>query len=361
MTLVSLAARALSSLAVVGASLWLVPALWFRLPGPEGLRTTVAALAAVLGLVCVIALWWPQASAIRWRLMGSYLMLLVASLAWWASITPRADRDWAPEVAHLVEGQVVTPARDEASPASARTEAATQGEVLHLEQVRNFVWHSAEDYTPRWESRDYPLEELTSVDLLTSHWMGPQIAHTLVSFGFADGRYLAFSVEIRKERTEQFSTLGGMFKQYELAVIAADERDIIRVRSNVRGEQVHLYRVQMPREMIRELLLAYVDEAETLRTQPRFYNTATSNCTTLVYAMMTRLTDGLPLDYRLLLSGYLPEYVADQDALSDAAPFAELKASSLINPAAIAADEHPDGDFSRLIRVGIPGADRPSY
>ena len=120
MTLVSLAARALSSLAVVGASLWLVPALWFRLPGPEGLRTTVAALAAVLGLVCVIALWWPQASAIRWRLMGSYLMLLVASLAWWASITPRADRDWAPEVAHLVEGQVVTPARDEASTASAR-------------------------------------------------------------------------------------------------------------------------------------------------------------------------------------------------------------------------------------------------
>lgn len=352
MTLASLAARAMGSLAVVGASLWLVPALWFRLPGPEGLRTIVAALAAVLGLVCVIALWWPQASTIRWRLMGCYLMLLVASLAWWASITPRADRDWVPEVAHLIEGQVVTPARDE---------AATQGEVLHLEQVRNFVWHSIENYTPRWESRDYPLEELTSVDLLTSHWMGPQIAHTLVSFGFADGRYLAFSVEIRKERTEQFSTLGGMFKQYELAVIAADERDIIRVRSNVRGEQVHLYRVQMPREMIRELLLAYVDEAETLRTQPRFYNTATSNCTTLVYAMMTRLTDGLPLDYRLLLSGYLPEYVADQDALSDAAPFAELKASSLINPAAIAADNHPDGDFSRLIREGIPGADRPSY
>ncbi|WP_176503533.1 DUF4105 domain-containing protein [Cobetia sp. 5-11-6-3] len=343
MSLTSIVLRSVTSLALLGASLWLMPALWFRLPGPEGLRTTLAVLAGALSLICVIALWWPQLHAIRWRLAGSYLMLLVASLGWWNSITPRADRDWAPEVEHLVEGSL------------------SQDDILHLEQVRNFEWRTPEDYTPRWESRDYPLDQLTSVDLLTSHWMGPQIAHTLVSFGFADGRHLAFSVEIRKERDEAFSTLGGMFKEYELAVIAADERDIIRVRSNVRGEQVHLYRVQMPRELIRELLLAYVDEAETLRTQPRFYNTATSNCTTLVYAMMTRLTDGLPLDYRLLLSGYLPKYVADQDALSDAAPFAELKARSLINPAAIAADEHPDGDFSRLIREGIPGADSPSF
>lgn len=357
MSLVSGIVRAALSITMLGAATWLTPALWFRLPGPEVLRIGIAVLVGTLALLCVVALWWPQASTLRWRLAGSYLMLLVASLAWWHSIAPQADRDWAEEVAHLVEGRVIEGQESQTQP----DEGHSRGAVLHLDHVRNFEWHTPEDFTPHWESRDYPLDELTSVDLLTSHWMGPQIAHTLVSFGFADGRYLAFSVEIRKERTEVFSTLGGMFKQYELAVIAADERDIVQVRSNVRGEEVHLYRVQMPQEMMRELLLAYVDEAETLRTQPRFYNTAFSNCTTLVYAMMTRLTDGLPLDYRLLLSGYLPEYVADQGALSDTAPFAELKARSLINPAALAADQQPDGDFSRLIREGIPGADQPSF
>ncbi|WP_158772421.1 Lnb N-terminal periplasmic domain-containing protein [Cobetia sp. L2A1] len=355
MSLTSGIARAALSLTMLGAAVWLVPALWFRLPGPEALRISISGLVAVLALLCVVALWWPSASAIRWRLAGGYLMLLVASVAWWHSITPQADRDWAPEVEHLVEGHVIKGGINTSGINK------TQGDILHLDRVRNFEWHTAQDFTPHWESREYPLDELRSVDLLTSHWMGPQIAHTLVSFGFSDGRYLTFSVEIRKERDEQFSTLGGMFKQYELAVIAAEESDIVRVRSNVRGEEVHLYRVQMPQAMIRELLLAYVDESEALHSRPHFYNTAFSNCTTLVYAMMTRLTDGLPLDYRLLLSGYLPEYVADQDALSDVVPFDALKARSLINPAALAADQQSAGDFSRLIREGIPGADRPSF
>src|SRR3546814_1113198 len=107
--------------------------------------------------------------------------------------------------------------------------------------------------------------------MLLSYWMGPLIAHTLVSFGFRDGRHLAFSIEIRKERGEAYSALGGFFRKFETSLIAADERDIVRLRSNVRREDVDLYRVALSPSAIRSLFLAYLTEAESLRRRPRWY------------------------------------------------------------------------------------------
>ena len=90
------------------------------------------------------------------------------------------------------------------------------------------------------ESRTYSLAHLTDVDLIMSYWGNEAIAHTIISFGFDTGPRLAFSIEIRKEREEAYSTIAGFFKQYELAIVAADERDVVRVRSNVRGEDVRI-------------------------------------------------------------------------------------------------------------------------
>ncbi|STZ06705.1 Uncharacterised protein [Moraxella ovis] len=62
------------------------------------------------------------------------------------------------------------------------------------------------------------------MDLALSIWGNENIVHTLVTFGFADGQRLAFSVEIRKEVGESFSNIGGFFRQFELSVIAVDEK-----------------------------------------------------------------------------------------------------------------------------------------
>src|SRR5690606_25198874 len=128
-------------------------------------------------------------------------------------------------------------------------------------------------------------------------------------FGFDDGRFLAFSVEIRRERDEEFSEWAGFFKQYELSIIAADERDIVRVRSNVRGEDVTLYRLTLDASQRRALFVAYVEEANRLAATPRFYDTVTTNCTTLVYRLARPIIGHLPLDRRLLQTGLLPEYL----------------------------------------------------
>jgi len=183
------------------------------------------------------------------------------------------------------------------------------GNRVTLYNVRNFEWRSNSDYMQRWEARSYDLEHLESVDMIMSYWTGPAIAHMLVSFGFDDGRHVVFSVEIRREKRESYSEFGGFFKEFELSIIAADERDVIRVRTNVRREDAYLYRLRMPLSAMRSLFLGYIDEANGLLRAPRFYNTITANCTTLVYHMMKRIVGYLPLSYRLLLSGYLPQYV----------------------------------------------------
>lgn len=314
---------------------WGVLALWYQVPvDAPAIRAAVAALWAVLASLALVRGWRKR----RWG--GFFLVTLgfVALLGWWRTIEPSNNRDWADDVAEMTTGTV-------------------QGNIVTLSHVRDFDWRSEKHYTPRWEARSYDLDRLRSVDMILSYWMGPAIAHTLVSFGFEDGEQLVFSVEIRKERDETFSAIGGFFKQFENSIVAARERDVVRVRTNARGEDDYLYRIDMPPEAMRSLFLAYVDEANALIRKPQFYNTLTANCTTIVYHMMQRIIYGLPLDYRLLLSGYLPSYVYEVGGLIDSVPLEELTARGRITERARAADRDPD--FSRAIRVGVPGIELP--
>jgi hypothetical protein len=164
-------------------------------------------------------------------------------------------------------------------------------------------------------------------------------------------------VEIRRQKTQTFSEVGGFFKEFELSVIAADERDVIRLRTNVRGEDDYLYRLQLPKTAIRSLFLAYVDEANSLIDAPRFYNTVSVNCTTLVYQMMKRIVGHLPLDYRLLFSGYLPEYVHSVGGLDSRYTLDELSRRGHITERALQSDR--SDSFSADIRRGLLGNDSP--
>ena len=184
--------------------------------------------------------------------------------------------------------------------------------------------------------------------------MGDAIAHIMVSFGFA-GDHVAISIETRKEKGEAYSSIAGFFKRYELIYVVGDERDLIRVRSNYRRpqEQVYLYRTRMNHDNARRLFLEYVGRINQLKERPAFYNTLTTNCTTDVWSLARALsTTQVPLDWRVLLSGYFPAYAYDLGSLDTRLPFAELKARSLINEKAHAAAADPE--FSSRIRAGLP-------
>ncbi|WP_312565093.1 DUF4105 domain-containing protein [Comamonas sp.] len=303
-----------------------------------------AALALVWGFAWLILFGY---GALQQRVLPIFaggLALMLGLLVWWETIDPQSERAWAADVAQLVAIET-----DKHQP-----------DVVHLRNVRNFVWRSDTAFTPRWEARSYDLSQLESVDVALSYWMGPAIAHTLVSFGFADGQHVVFSIEIRKEQHEQFDALAGFFKQYEMALVAADERDILAVRTNVRGEQVHLYRVNMAQDSMRELFMAYARQASQLAFAPRFYNTLTANCTTIVWQLARRIGQELPTDWRLLASGYLPEYLRDVGALASMQPLELQRAQGHITqraqtwqPPAHGTDAEISADFSRHIRQGM--------
>jgi hypothetical protein len=296
---------------------------------PEPFRLVPPVLVGVFSLATVVCL----ASHKRWVALGAFLSAFAVFLVWWATITPRSDRDWAPEVARAPT-------------------AVVNGDKAVVSNVRNFAWRSETDFDPVWETRTYDLSAITDVDLIMSYWMGEVIAHTIVSFGFADGQRLAFSIETRKERHEGFSSVAGFFKQFELAIVAADERDVVRVRSNIRGEDVRVYRLRMSPENGRLLFREYLEEANDLARMPRFYNTATSNCTTLVFDLVRVVHPGLPLDYRVVLAGYLPDYAYAVGALDNNLPFERLRELAHIHDKAIGSDA--DLDFSAKIRECIP-------
>jgi hypothetical protein len=312
---------------VVAAFAWGAAALHFDGPRPAWLAN---GLAAAWGLAGLAVLWrvWPF-----WRALIALSVGFAVLLLWWTHIPARNDRDWQPDVARVPRADV-------------------RGDTLTLYDVRNFDYLSETDFTPRWEDRTYDLSRLQGLDLFMSYWSGPSIAHTIASWDFGDGQHLAISIETRKERGEEYSAIGGFFRQYELCYIAADERDVVRLRTNYRGEQVYLYRIRVPPERARRLLLAYVDDMNELAAHPRFYNAATQNCTTTIRMLNERLGAVPRWDWRVLANGYADQMLYERGAIDTGLPFAELKTRSLINDRAKAADQDPS--FSTRIRDGLP-------
>jgi Domain of unknown function (DUF4105) len=329
--LLRFAGTLLATLIVGFSAIWGAFALWYRTPGGQALKRLSVLLWVGFNLTLMIAFWQGR-TAVG---LLAFAVVFGVLLIWWQRIAPSNDRIWADDVAQMSSG-------------------AVDGNRVTLHNVRNFDWRSNTDYTQRWETRHYALDHLNSVDMIMSYWKGPAIAHMLISFGFDDGEHVVFSVEIRREKIESYSEIGGFFKEFELSVIATDERDVIRLRTNVRGEDDYLYRLCMPVSAMRSLFLAYIDEANTLVGAPRFYNTITVNCTTLVYHMMRRIVGYLPLSYRLVFAGYLPEYVYRVGGLDERYSLQELRALGRITDRAKKSDR--SDTFSADIRQGIPGA-----
>lgn len=317
------------------ASAWSALALWYQAPGGPKMRAAAIAAWLALAAACLIGVWHDWFAVAVCTFAAAFAGLLI----WWIRLAPSNDRDWADDVAQMVRGTV-------------------QGDCVTLQNVRNFAWRSETDYTPRWETRGYDLALLSNLDMIVSYWSGHAIAHMLVSFGFDDGAHVVFSVEIRREKSESFSEIGGFFKEFELCIIAADEHDIVRLRTNVRREDTFLFRLNMPVAAMRSLLLAYIDEANSLARAPRFYHTITGNCTTLVWRMLKKIVRPLPFSYRVLLSGYLPEYVYEVGALDPRYPIEELRRLGYISERARGADQ--GAGFSGDIRAGVPALKSPA-
>ena len=325
--------RWLGAIAVLAFTVWGALALALVGPGGDKGRLVLAAVFGVAGLAAAVALILQRGLRIA---LPVFAVALVAIGLWWNTLRPSNERAWQPEVARLAY-------------------ATVNGDMVTVHNIRNFDYRTETDFTPAYYDRTYDLNKLDSADLVAVYWMGPAIAHLFLSFGFGDD-HLAVSIEARKEKGEGYSSAKGFFRQYELYYVVADERDVVRVRTNYRKdppEDVYVYPLRAPRENLRRVFLEYISQMNALREHPEFYNTLTTNCTTAIL-MNTRVNPGsLPFSWKVLLSGYTPAYVYESGRMDRSLPFEELKRRSLVNAAAQAADQAPD--FSRRIRAPLPG------
>lgn len=330
--------RARRVLTAAGILLLFLPAwLWGALALYYGSwpRPVCLALAAVYGIGHVAAAaFLPGRRA--WLACAAWFVLL--PVLSFNLMQPSNDRKWQPDVARLPYAEVAG------------------GQVV-VHNVRNCLYRSETDYTPRYETRRYNLAELRTGDVFLVDWGLHKVAHTMVSFGFADGQYLCFSIETRKEVGESYSALKGLFRQYEVIFVAADERDLVRLRTDFRtGETVRLYRmVRAGPEVVRGVFLDYLSRINRLAKQPEWYNAVTENCMVGFFQIARKHTrpGGGRWHWSVLLNGYADRHAYERGNLDQSLPFEVLKERSVINDRARAAG---DGEgFYKAIREGLPG------
>jgi hypothetical protein len=330
--LLACAGRYVCRAALALALAWSAAALWI-----DGPAARVAA-----GLLAATALLLPAAAYARlrprWKADALAAAVFGCVLAWWLAIEPRNDRDWQADVARLPRAEL-------------------KGEVLRFGNLRNFAYRSETNYDERWEARAYDLRRLRGLDISIVYWGSPYIAHTILSWEFEGEPPLAISIETRKEKGESYSALRGFFRQFELYYVVSDERDVLKLRTNYRGEQVYLYRLRTPADRARALLLDYAAAINGLAQKPVIYNALTDNCTVAILLHVNEAIGKVPLDWRWLANGFLDEWLYQHGVVSRALPFEALKQASLVNAKARAAGDA--GDFSARIREGLPA--RPPF
>ncbi len=318
--------RTVVTLFVVIASIWSVLAIYFsNLPGAS-LRIIVA-VAFGVGTVAAFA-FLPN----RRRTTYGFFLAFAAIVVWWNLIPASHDREWLPQYAVLPH-------------------ATISGNAVTVYGVRNFDYRSVDDFTVRYEDRTYRLDELSSVDFVLSYWGGnTDIAHFMLSFGFGGEDYLAVSMETRREVGEAWTSIGGFFKQFELIMILGDERDLLRLRTNFRQEEVYVYPTVLTPEEGRGILMNVLNRANRLYQNAEFYNTITHNCLTSLPREVHEYRKSKAFDIRLIKNGLSDQMAYENGLFATRLGFEETKRRRYINQYV---EKDPESlDYSRRIRPG---------
>ena len=287
-----------------------------------------SALAIAFAAFAIWAIWLS-----RPRRTIAFTVLFLGVVAWWIAIPASHDRAWRAEVAVMPR-------------------AFIDGDRVRLTGVRNFDYRSRDDFTVRYEEREVLLSRLTGLDFYVSYWSEGLVGHTFLSFIFDNAPPLSISIETRPEVGEGFNPLASLFKQFELIYVVGDERDIVGVRTNHRGETVYLYRLNTSAENARRLLMVYLERINELADRPEFYHLLSNSCTINIIRYANAAGREGRFDIRHLFNGLIDSYLYHSGRVDTTLPFDELRQRSLINEAAQAAEGAPD--FSERIRESLP-------
>jgi hypothetical protein len=231
--------------------------------------------------------------------------------------------------------------------------AEINNNLVTIHNIRNFQYKTITDYTRNYYDKTFDLNKLQKVWYVVEPFSGiPGSAHTFLSFEFENDEFVSISVEIRKEKGETYSPIKGLLNQYELMYVVADEKDVIKLRTNYRKDQVFLYPVETTKDKVREVFLDMINRANELRKNPEFYNTLTNTCTTNIVKHVNTVTPSrIPfLNLRILFPAN-SDILAKELGLLDVdktLPIEKLREKYNINTKALKYSDDPE--FSARIR-----------
>jgi hypothetical protein len=263
----------------------------------------------------------------------SYLLLIMV-------VRPSNDRNWN-------DDQILLPYAE-------FTQSATST-LVNIRNIRNFTYRSTSDYTPAYYDKRFDLDKLKRVWFIVEPFSGfAGAAHTFVSFEFekdpSSSDFISISVEIRKQKGESFSALKGLLRQYELMYVVADEKDVIKLRSNYRKDQVYVYPIKADKAKAQQLFLDMAGRINKLANKPEFYNTLTNTCTTNIVDHVNKISPKrIPFSKSILLPASSDQHAYDIGLIDTDLSFEDARKKFLINDRAMKYADDPN--FSEKIRA----------
>jgi hypothetical protein len=307
---------------------WATLAVYYQM-GRSWLAIALALIIVALG---IWGLWLARSARPPLIFAAAFAVVLV----WWSTIAPSHDRIWRPEVAQMPRAII-----------------DGDGDRVRFTGFRNFDYRSTDDFTVRYEEREVSISDLVAVDFFVSYWMPGPFGHTFVSFVFANSPPVNVSIETRNEVHEGFDPVASLFKEFDLIYVVGDERDIVGVRTNHRGEDVYMYRIKTTPEGARRLFRVYLDRINSLADRAEFYHLISNSCTINIVRYARSLTPFERFDPRFYLNGLVDRFLYSVGAVDTDVPFSDLRAHARITDVARAAGEPPDF-YQRIRQTALP-------
>lgn len=327
-------------LSVGALFLWAAGALWFL----EFLAFPLQVILAAGFLFAGLFLLYRIKPKRRWLLPAVGAVLLVYCLTLFQQ--PSNNRSWADDNAMLSSVRV-------------------DDNVVNVHGYRHSRYRSETDFDVNYGTLQFPLEQLDRVWFVVQRFTALEgIAHNFLTFRYLDGsvpRYFSVSVEIRREQGESFSPIRGLYRQYELIYVVADETDQIGARTVMRpDDRVYMYPVNANAQQVQLLFLDIVERIQQLETRPEYYHSLLNNCTNSIVLHTYRLTPSPInwLDPRIVAPGFADRLAYSHKLIGrDGQSFRQLRTQCRIDTLARQVGISPT--FSSDIRRQLPAADVP--
>ena len=228
--------------------------------------------------------------------------------------------------------------------------AEINNKLVTIHNIRNATYTSETDYEVSYYDKTFDLTHIKSVDFVVepfSNFGGA--AHTFLTFGFEDESYVAISIEIRKKKGQSFSAFKSLFKQYEIMYVVADEKDVVKLRTNYRKDTVYMYPTRIDQAHAEKLFLSMIARVNELYAKPEFYNLLMNTCTTNIVRHVNEISETkIPWNYRVLMPGYSDKLGYDLGLFDTTLPYEKIRDAYQINDKAMKYGD--DKNFSLRIR-----------